>query len=67
MSKFQETCDEVISQLEAITENLSDLSQSLLLDALDGQPEAIQFEKRVQKARGQISKTIRLLHNEETG
>jgi DNA-binding FrmR family transcriptional regulator len=67
MSKFRETCDEVVSQLEAMSEHISDVSQSLLLDALDGDSEAIGLEKRVQKARGQLAKTIRLLQDEAMG
>jgi len=67
MSNFREQCDEVVSQLEAMTELLSDLSQSLLLDALDGETDAIGKEKRVQKARGHLAKTIRLLQDETIG
>lgn len=67
MSKFREMCDEVVAQLEAITEQLSDVSQSLLLDALDGQTDAIGLEKRVQKARGHLAKTIRVLQDEAMG
>ena len=67
MSNFRETCDDVVAQLEAITEHLSDVSQSLLLDALDGQTEAISHEKRVQKAKGHLAKTIRLLQDHAMG
>lgn len=67
MSNFRETCDDVVAQLEAITEHLSDVSQALILDALDGQTEAISHEKRVQKARGHLAKTIRLLQDDAMG
>lgn len=67
MSTYRDTCDDVVAQLEAITEQLSDLSQSLLLDAIDGNSEAITIEKRIQKARGHLAKTIRLLHEETMG
>jgi len=67
MSNFREQCDEVVSQLEVMTEHLSDLSQSLLREALDGKTDAIGFEKRVQKARGHLAKTIRLLQEETIG
>ncbi len=67
MNRSREICDEVISQLEAISEQLSDLSQSLLLDALDGKTEVIALEKRAQKARGHLAKTIRLLQEEKMG
>ena len=67
MSNFRETCDDVVAQLESITEHLSDVSQSLLLDALDGQTEAISHEKRVQKAKGHLAKTIRLLQDDAMG
>jgi hypothetical protein len=67
MNRSREICDEVISQLEAISEQLSDLSQSLLLDALDGKTEVIALEKRTQKARGHLAKTIRLLQEETMG
>ena len=67
MSNFRETCDDVVAQFEAITEHLSDVSQSLLLDALDGQTDAISHEKRIQKARGHLAKTIRLLQDDAMG
>lgn len=67
VSNFRETCDVVIAQLDAITEHLSDVSHSLLLEALNGQLQAIGQEKRVQKARGQLAKTIRLLQEETMG
>jgi hypothetical protein len=56
-----------VAQLEAITEQLSDVSQSLLFDAIDGKTEAIFIEKRIQKARGHLAKTIRLLQEETMG
>jgi hypothetical protein len=56
-----------VAQLEAITEQLSDVSQSLLFDAIDGKTEAISIEKRIQKARGHLAKTIRLLQEETMG
>lgn len=67
MSNFRETCDDVVAQLEVITEHLSDVSQSLLLEALDGQTDAIAHEKRVQKAREHLAKTIRLLQDDAMG
>lgn len=67
MSKFRETCDDVVAQLEAIHEHLSDVSQSLLLNALDGQTDAIAHEKKIQKARGHLAKTIRSLQDDAMG
>lgn len=67
MSNYRDTCDDLVAQLEAITEQLSDVSQSLLFDAIDGKPEAISIEKRIQKARGHLAKTIRLLQEETMG
>ena len=67
MSSYRETCADLVAQLEAITEQLSDVSQSLLFDARAGKSEAISIEKRIQKARGHLAKTIRLLQEETTG
>jgi hypothetical protein len=67
MSNFRDTCDELVAQLEAMTEHLSDVSQALLLDAIDGKTEALAMEKRIQKARGHLAKTIRLLQDETIG
>jgi hypothetical protein len=67
MSNYRNTCDDLVAQLEAITEQLSDVSQSLLFDAIDGKTEAIFIEKRIQKARGHLAKTIRLLQEETMG
>jgi DNA-binding FrmR family transcriptional regulator len=67
MSNYRNTCDDLVAQLEAITEQLSDVSQALLFDAIDGKTEAISIEKRIQKARGHLAKTIRLLQEETMG
>jgi DNA-binding FrmR family transcriptional regulator len=67
MSNYRDTCDDLVAQLEAITEQLSDVSQALLFDAIDGKTEAISIEKRIQKARGHLAKTIRLLQEETMG
>lgn len=67
MSGYRETCADLVVQLEAITEQLSGVSQSLLFDAIDGKSEAISIEKRIQKARGHLAKTIRLLQEETMG
>ena len=67
MSNYRDTCNDLVVQLEAITEQLSDVSQSLLFDVIDGKTEAISIEKRIQKAKGHLAKTIRLLQEETTG
>lgn len=52
---------EIISRLEAIDEELSDLAIVMLRDSLDGNPDAAADEKRITRARRAVEKAAGLL------
>ncbi len=59
-----ETVDEIISQLESISESLNDCAMTLLSEAIrEGQTERPPLEKRISQARRSVEKALQHLRH----
>jgi len=61
IERVMEQIDVIRSSITNLKETLADLSSSLLLLAIDGEPSAVGLEQRLQKARRALTKAEDLL------
>ena len=63
---FRSRIDSVKDDLNNASETMAELATSLLREAIEGEADAIQLEKSLQKARRSIAKAIQLLENQNS-